>query len=98
MTVWEPPPYRFVVGPYTATDRWLAAQLVSSGRHVEAVPGRALPPWAPGRVVVPVEERRRLVRTTSTPGWGVPSAAPPTHKKEHKRTIHASCLIVKVPE
>lgn len=47
-----------MVGPYTATDRWLAAQLVSSGRHVEAVPGRALPPMVPGRVMVPLEERR----------------------------------------
>ena len=51
-TLWEPPPYRFVVGPYTSTDRWLAVELVAAGRHVEAVPGRALPP--PGRPLAAV--------------------------------------------
>jgi len=33
----EPPPYRFVMGPSTAVDRWLAVRLAEAGREVAVV-------------------------------------------------------------
>ena len=53
--LWEPPPYRFVVGPYTAVDRWLAVRLAEAGREVAVVAigrdggaGPARRPTSPG--------------------------------------------------
>lgn len=46
--LWLPPPYRFVVGPYTEADRTLALALQQAGRQVEVLPtagaSRAAPP------------------------------------------------------